>query len=194
MKTTGSHVILFMLFFSLAPNVLAQTTYKVSDESKMIIKGTSTLHDWESDVTQLQGEAQVELKGQQPQFQQVDISIPVESIKSGKGAMDKNTYKALEEEEYPNIQFSLNEIESIDQKTIKATGDLTVAGNTQTVVVNAEYEIKSADQISLKGSHSLKMTDFGIEPPTAVFGTIKTGDEITIDYTLRMIKNTNKTQ
>lgn len=193
MRITGLFIILFILSICLALDTLAQATYKVSDESKMIIKGTSTLHDWESDVTELQGEAQVELQGQRPQFQQVDISIPVESIKSGKGAMDKNTYKALREEEYPNIQFTLNEIESIDQKTIKATGDLTVAGNTQPVVVNAEYEINSADQISLKGSHSLKMTDFGIEPPTAVFGTIKTGDEITIDYTL-MIKSTNNTQ
>jgi len=186
MKTTGSHVILFVLFFSLAPNALAQTTYKVSDESKMIIKGTSTLHDWESDVTQLQGEAQVEMKDQQPHFQQITLTVPVKSIKSDHEAMDKNTFNTLQEEEYPNIQFTLNDIESISEKEIKAIGDLTVAGNTQSVVVSAEYEMTASEQITLVGSQTLKMTDFLIEPPTAVFGTIETGDEITIDYTLQL--------
>jgi hypothetical protein len=32
------------------------------------------------------------------------------------------------------------------------------------------------------------MTDFGIGPPTALLGTLKTGDDITIAYTLHLAK------
>ena len=155
----------------------------------MTIKGTSTLHDWESDVTQLQGSAQIKIQDRCPQFEQVALTIPVESIKSGKAAMDKNTYEALQEEKYPNIQFTLQDIKSLEPGKISATGKLSMTGTTQLVELSAEYNIPYPGQISLHGSHTMKMTDFGIAPPTAVFGTIKTGDEITIDYTLYLNKN-----
>ncbi|MGD1893908.1 MAG: YceI family protein [Cyclobacteriaceae bacterium] len=186
MKPIQLYAIFFTFLFAFTLNGWAQTTYRIAEESKMVIKGTSTLHDWESKVTELEGEAQIEMKGQQPHFQQVTLTVPVKSIKSEYEAMDTNTFNALQEEEYPTIQFTLNEIESISEKEIKATGDLTVAGNTQPIAVSVEYEMTAPDQISLKGSHALKMTDFGIEPPTAVFGTIETSDEITVDYTLQL--------
>lgn len=177
---------LILIFASWAAN--AQATYQITDASKMVIKGTSSLHDWESDVTKLQGQAEVRLQGQQPSFQNLNLTVPVKSIKSGKSSMDKNTYEALEEDQHPTIQFSLNEIESISNGKIKATGDLTIAGQTKPVTLNADYQLQGQDQISLQGSYALRMTEYDIDPPTAVFGTIKTGDEITIDYNLHLHK------
>lgn len=177
---------LLLMFFS--PNIQAQSTYQLSDDSKMVIKGTSSLHDWESDVTTLKGEGVVKIQNQQPDFQNLTLTIPVESIKSGKSAMDKNTYEALQEEKHPNIKFTLNDIKSISQGEVKASGQLSIAGKSKAVVLTADYDMLNQEQISLKGSYTLKMTDFGIDPPTAVFGTIKTGDEITVDYNLQLKK------
>jgi hypothetical protein len=41
-----------------------------------------------------------------------------------------------------------------------------------------------------KGSKKIKMTDFNVEPPSFMFGSVKTGDEITVtfDVTLAQIK------
>lgn len=178
--------LLLIFVFHTAP---AQHTYQLSKESKMVIKGTSSLHDWESDVTELQGEAQAGLEGKEPQFQRFTLTIPVKSIKSGKGAMDKNTYAALEEDKHPTIQFNLNDIQRISNGKITASGNLTIAGQTKPVTLHAEYQMQAQDQLNLRGSYSMRMTDFDIEPPTAVFGTIKTGDEITIDYNLKLQKN-----
>jgi hypothetical protein len=30
----------------------------------------------------------------------------------------------------------------------------------------------------------IKMTDFGIKPPTAIFGTLRTGDEVKVNFAL----------
>lgn len=188
MKNAHYIIALTLIFVSVSCATFAQSTYQIASDSKMVIQGTSSLHDWESDVTKLEGKAQLQLQNQQPQFQSFSLTIPVESIKSGKSAMDKNTYEALKEDDYPNIQFTLKEIKNAGQGKIKASGNLSIAGTTQPVTLSADYDVNNPNQISLEGSHSFKMTEFGIDPPTAVFGTIKTGDEITIAYTLQLSK------
>lgn len=180
--------VISLLMIMVFQTLQAQETYQVSQESKMVIKGTSSLHDWESEVTELQGQAQLSLQGQKPSFQGFTFDIPVKSIKSGKSSMDKNTYVALEEDQHPTIKFNLNEIQEINNGKITATGNLTVAGQTKPVTLKADYQVQGQDQINLSGSYPMRMTEYGIEPPTAVFGTIKTGDEITIDYRLKLQK------
>ena len=32
------------------------------------------------------------------------------------------------------------------------------------------------------GAQQVKMTDYGVDPPTALFGVLKTGDAITISF------------
>ncbi|MEK6478258.1 YceI family protein [Catalinimonas sp. 4WD22] len=188
MKNSHYIIALTLIFVSVSCATFAQSTYQIANDSKMVIQGTSSLHDWESDVTKLEGKAQLQVQDQQPQFQNFSLTIPVESIKSGKSAMDKNTYEALHEDDYPNIQFTLKEIQNAGQGKITASGNLSIAGVTKPVTLSADYDLNNPAQISLEGSHSFKMTEFGIEPPTAVFGTIKTGDEITIAYTLQLSK------
>ncbi|WPP50150.1 YceI family protein [Catalinimonas niigatensis] len=178
-----------LIFIFVSLTTYAQATYQLTDESKMVIKGTSSLHDWESDVTELQGRAQVSVQDQQPQFQNFTLTVPVKSIKSGKNAMDKNTYEAMEEDQHPTIQFNLNDIQRISDGKITATGKLTIAGQTKPVTLHADYQLQAQDQLNLQGSYSFRMTEYGIAPPTAVFGTIKTGDEITIDYHLTLQKS-----
>ena len=101
--------------------------------------------------------------------------------------MDKLTYKALKAKDYPKIKFIFKKGKIVDEnKTfidIELNGDLTIAGVTKNVTVLTKIN-KNGDTIVLKGSHKLKMTDFGITPPKALLGTIKTGDEITIEFNL----------
>jgi len=189
MKTLNTYIGIILLLFFAAPDLTAQATYQISDDSKMVIKGTSSLHDWESDVVTLKGRGMVNVENQQPHIRDFHLTIPVEAIKSGKSAMDNNTYEALNEESYPNIEFSLDEVQSISGGKVKASGELSIAGETRPVTLTADYDLQDSNLISLRGSYTMKMTDFGVDPPTAVFGTIKTGDEITVDYTLQLKKS-----
>lgn len=189
MKIFKTYICIGLLITFSVADLTAQSTYQVSEDSKMVIKGTSSLHDWESDVITLKGEGMVNVENQQPQIQDFRLTIPVEAIKSGKSAMDKNTYEALNEEQYPNIEFTLDEVQSISGDKVKASGKLSIAGETRPVTLTADYDLRNSSVINLRGSYTMKMTDFGVEPPTAVFGTIKTGDEITVDYTLQLKKS-----
>jgi len=163
------------------------TSLKIKLPSNVLVKGTSTLHDWESIVEKTN--ATITFNNfDNVTIETLEVKIEATSIKSGKKIMDKLTYKALKAKEYPLITFIFKKGEIISENTdfinIKLRGDLTIAGVTKNVTVLSKIN-KNGDHITLTGSHELKMTSFGIDPPKALLGTIKTADEITIEFNLK---------
>lgn len=175
-------VITFLALFVCSISLQAQ--YKLSEEkSNMYIDGTSTLHDWTEIVEQMAGTLALELNDNKiSKVKSLNLTVPVESIKSGKSGMDKNTYKALKSDKHPTITYKLESFR-VEGDYIHYTGQLTIAGTTKTVKFKSKYEVYESS-IELEGSHDFKMTDFNVDPPTAVLGTIKTGDEIKIRFNL----------
>jgi polyisoprenoid-binding protein YceI len=174
--------LIFGLLFSFCFSANAQ--YKLNaNTSNMYIDGTSSLHDWTETVEEMSGSINAEIANNAiAKVKMLSISIPVSSIKSGKSGMDKNTYAALNSKEYPNIKFALKSY-SKDGNALTLKGNLTISGTTKPVVVKAVYEVKP-NSLEVEGKHTFKMSEFGVEPPTAMMGTIKTGDEITIRFNL----------
>lgn len=73
-----------------------QNKYQFSANSKVTVAGTSTLHDWTMDTESVKGEADIEVSDNKIlSIKEIKAEIPVESLKSGKSAMDKNAYEAL---------------------------------------------------------------------------------------------------
>ncbi|MEO1023468.1 MAG: YceI family protein, partial [Bacteroidota bacterium] len=112
----------------------------------------------------------------------LSMSMVVKGIKSGKRQMDKNTRKALKEKDHPSITFNLDEIERITPDSIFAVGTVTVAGNPVQKEWHVAYRVLDDTYIEIEGIQSLKMTDFNINPPKALLGRLKTGDDVQIEF------------
>ncbi len=158
----------------------AQDTFKVNqNQSDVLIKGTSNIHDWEIDVESINSELQLSDTSQDLLLiKSIVLSIPIKSMKSGKGGMDKNTYKALNADKYELIKFRSTSIKKISNKYV-AIGQLSIAGTSKEIKVNLNIN-KTDRGIQLKTSSSINMLDYNVEPPTALFGTIKTGKDVTV--------------
>jgi polyisoprenoid-binding protein YceI len=167
-----------------------QTNYKQSGATTVTIAGTSTMHDWTmtSQGANYNAGFEVNADGTPSVLNTVSVTVPAESLKSKETAMDKNAYKSLKTDKFKDITFQLTTAKIV-QKTITCTGNLTIAGTTKPIDVDVVYEVKNGNLVC-KGSKKIKMTDFKVDPPTFMFGAIKTGDEITIsfDVTLAPIK------
>ncbi|MFC3416302.1 YceI family protein [Algoriphagus hitonicola] len=161
----------------------AQQSYSLSGPVEMKVSGTSTIHDWDMVAENgVSGQGQMTLEnGKLSKINSLSITMNVESLKSGKSAMDKNAYAALNADKHPKITFQLTEVISISAAEVKAKGKMTIAGNSQTVTLTATYQI-SGNQIKFNGKHDITFSQFSLEAPTAVFGTIKTGDELTLSF------------
>ena len=189
-------IFLFLMNFTFGQNsvkpVIKSKTESVQinlQESKIAIKGTSTLHDWES-IAENSKATIVINNYQDADIEQLSLAVDVTSIKNTKGhnTMDKLTRKALKSDDFPKITyvFIKGDIVSNTSKELKVKliGNLTIAGKTNKVSVLTTID-KSTDSVTLKGVHKLKMTDYGVDPPRALFGTVKTGDEITIAFSIK---------
>jgi hypothetical protein len=51
------------------------------------------------------------------------------------------------------------------------------------VILNATINLSGSD-LSISGSQAIKMSDYGITPPTMMFGSIKVDDFVIVHYHL----------
>ena len=162
-----------------------------SVRSKMSITGTSTLHDWEIDVTQFTSDLTL-ADTDTFAINTFKLSVFVESLRSGKESMDENTWEELKYEDYPFISYELNRIKTVDRTDqsfqLLSVGKLTVAGVEKMISLDTKIEI-SNDSIHIRGEKMLKMTEFGMDPPTMFLGTIRTGNEVVVHYNLYFSNN-----
>jgi len=149
------------------------------------IAGTSSLHDWVSSVEKLECTGSIILsKNTITDIKDVVVKIPVTAIKSTKGKlMDTKTWEAFDHKENPFIIFVLTGKKiHASQFTADVWGNLTMAGVTRPVQLAIAIKSLPGGSFEISGSKKLHMSDFKMEPPTAMMGTIKVGPEVTISF------------
>ena len=179
--------LLFLVSILSFSNSIAQTRYRQSDDSYLSISGTSTLNAWtmNSDEGKYRVDFEISDKGLPSKLNSLSLSVPCESLKSGHSAMDKNAYSALDANSNKSITFILTS-SIISPGKIECTGNLSVAGTTKSISLEAEYQVLENHALLFTGKKKLKMSDFGIEPPSFMFGTVSTGDEITVSFNVKL--------
>ena len=166
-----------------------KNTYMLAKGYTVSIHGTSNLHDWDENVMTVSGESIVTWNSN-TSFDLVgmNIKMAVRSIKSTEGSMmNNNTYKALKADDHPEIVFELaaqlpNIPVDTKGKVVEAKVNLSIAGVTKAIDMSVTVTAVAHGNISFEGSKTIKMTDYGVKPPVAMLGTMKTGDAITIHF------------
>jgi polyisoprenoid-binding protein YceI len=177
------------LFIStLHTGVLAQKAYKQSADSYITVAGTSTLHAWTmtSKDTQYQATFENGADGTPNLLKALTLTIPAQSLKSEHSGMDKNAYSSLKTDKHKTISFSLTTA-SAEKGIYKCAGNLTIAGVTKLMNIDATCQVKPDMSMRCTGSKAFKMSDFQVEPPTFMFGTVKTGDDITVSFNVELV-------
>ena len=182
---------LLLLLLVALPWALTAQKYRLS-VTEVEINGTSNLHDWTMTSEAAEGEVLLFMeKGKLIEIEQLHFKTRANTLKSGKKTMDNICYEALKAEDHPMITFSLLEVKSITNGTgnytITATGWMTIAGTKRVETITATGTVSNG-MIEFTGKHSMKMTDFDVEPPTALFGTLKTGDELEVVFRTKFSK------
>lgn len=175
-----------LLFFT-TNNFIAQESKLNLAESKLTVFGTSNLHDWDIVAKAMSGKANFDFDANVlKDIESLDFSVESEQLLSGKSGMDSNTFKALNSKKYKTINYKLTKILKITKVsattyTIEAQGDLMIAGTTKNIT-QVFTAVVSGKKVILSGKTKITMTQFKVEPPTALFGTIKTGPDVTVDF------------
>ena len=189
MPYLSSKNFLFALCLILTPvaPVYAQTTgYMIAPESSIHVDGTSNqTPEWTVYATEVNGTVSLNEEGG---VGSARLVVPSKMMKSRKSPiMDRGMYGALKADEYPEIVYELASVSDVtmtDDSTfaLNTMGNLTIAAETKEISVPIEGVRKPDGKIHFSGAHTLLMTDYGLKPPSLMFGAYRTGDELVINF------------
>jgi hypothetical protein len=184
----------------LAASISLAASLGVNPESRLWLEGDSTLHPFTSQSSQLTVMSELAPGPGAPipaildkqALKRFEFSLPVDTLKSKEKTLDKNMYKALKAEKCPTIDFHMSKYEvkpasgGGNERPVQATGTLKIACEEKLVTLDAILQ-PDAENLRVKGEYTLKMTDYGVKPPTMALGTIRVKDKVVIHYDLSLL-------
>ncbi len=171
---------------------------QLQPSSKLWLRGESTLHPYQSFAKRISVTAELKpaakadglagLIGAGSPFQ-FDLTVPVESMKSGEGGLDSNMYKAMAAAKYPDIRYDVKSYRTgpaADGKglSIVTKGTLSICSVSRDVSITGQV-LPGKDGLEITGEYPLLMSDYGVKPPELMFGMIKCSDQVVIHFDLR---------
>jgi len=173
-----------------------------STPNSMSVEGGSTVHDWSCPIKSLGGNLKLDTTATAeaplgaPSRGQVEV--PVDAIQCDNGTMNEKLREALQINAYPEVYFTLKEAQVSPLPdsgkawfTIDATGELLLSGERRQIELPVKGKQLANGDLRLVGSHTLRLSDYGIERPSAMFGAIKTSKEVTVNFDVTATPNTN---
>ena len=163
----------------------AQVQVTLAPESQMWIEGRSTVDRFTCATDAVEGRGM--LASEKPT---ASLFVPVTQFDCGKARMNQDMYDALKADMHPTIRFTLGAVEAVDTPSplsdlkLHVAGYLTIAGTVRQVALEVRSQPLADGRYRATGALPLKMTDFGIEPPTALLGLVRAHDDIVVRFDL----------
>ncbi|PVX45249.1 polyisoprenoid-binding protein YceI [Flavobacterium sp. 103] len=184
MKTILKKISTTLTLFMIVMSANAQKNYTLDAKTNFSVFGTSTLHDWEMKSASKTGTANLTVANSKlTAITSIDITLPVETIKSEKTKMDKIAYETLKSDKNKNIKYVLKSAEKVNETTWNLTGTYTIAGVSKEHKTQVKTSVTNGI-VNLQGSNKITFKEFGMKSPTAMLGTIKTGEDLTIKFNI----------
>ena len=195
------HALAAILLCAALPSAAPDTPLTIGT-GRLTIAGTSNIHDYTASTTAIRVTG-VQLGSALPAggdllehafnpgaIAAFEVTIPAKSLASAKDGLDKNMHAALKATEHPDITFKLLRFENRPAPAtgLRAIGVLRVAGVDRQVAIDITQERTDATLL-IKGTLALLMTDFGIAPPKAMMGMLKTDPKVTITFEVAVAAN-----
>ena len=184
-----------LLYSSFIGNTYARQTndvkFLILEDSKLRINGTSNVTDFQciyKDRISADTVNQSITFGDTLTISGDKISINVSSLDCGKRVINRDLQKTLKAKEYPFLELNLLTVEISDTTPFNALLEITIAEVTQNRFVEITSFENSKDHLVFSGSGKILLSDFGLDPPTAIFGLIKVDNEIEIMFDLIIAK------
>src|SRR6185503_8607643 len=157
-------------------------------------EGTANIKDWSMESVLIGGSVEADDKFPESALADakaarpvVNVYMPVRSFKSGNSTMDGRMQKEMKEPQFKRIEYKLIELKpksaagATGALKFDAVGTLAVAGKTRTNTMPVSIEKLADGKLKITGSTPVKMTDYGVTPPTTL-GLFTTGDDLKLKF------------
>ena len=172
---------------------VANEMLELQPQSRLWIDGTSTVRSFSCKAGEVN--AVIEASGPNAIAQlltgdkgvkDVRVTVPAERLDCGNGTMNEHMRKALKVADNKTIEFRLTDYDvtrGTDGIAGTINGSLVLGGVTKPIALKAEGKPEGG-MLHVTGSYDLNMTEYGLKPPTLMFGRIKVGETVKVKYDL----------
>lgn len=154
-------------------------------DSRIWVSGGSTVRDWKCTAKTI--DAVITAPTPETEKLPIDafvntaeLAVPVAQLECGNGTMNEHMQKALKGKEFNKVAFALTGY-TVAGEDVTVKGDMTIAGKTLPVAFPAKLT-DVGGTVKVVGQQKVKMTAWGVKPPTLMLGTMKVKDDITIGF------------
>ena len=175
-------------FFAMAAFLPAETaqaqTLALSPESSIWIDGTSNRSDWTVYAKEMTGGVRMGEAGMPDSLALTVVSRQIKSDKST--VMDRKIVDALKAREHANItyQFTGVTVSEGDAGMLLTQGRLIIAGVTKDIEMEVTAEQLEDGSVRYTGMTPIRFTEYGMTAPTALYGALRTGNDVTVHFDL----------
>ena len=162
-------------------------------QSRLWIDGTSSIRSFSCKAAEVNAVVEASGPNAIPQLliadkgvKSVRVTVPAERLDCGNGTMNEHMRKAIKLSENSSIEFRLTGYDvarSADGISGTIDGTLLLGGVTRPITLKADGKPEGG-MLHITGSYDLDMTDYGLKPPTLMFGRIKVGRTVKVTYDL----------
>jgi polyisoprenoid-binding protein YceI len=162
-------------------------------QSRLWIDGTSTIRSFTCKAAEVNAVVEAsgpnaipQLLGGEKGVKSVHVTVPAEQLDCGNGTMNEHMRKAIKLSENKSIEFRLTDYDvarNPDGVSGTISGTLLLGGVTKPITIKAEGN-PVGGMLHITGSYDLDMTEYGLKPPTLMFGRIKVGQTVKVNYDL----------
>lgn len=170
-------------------------TFSFEKGSKVSIDGTTNVKDFICASAKLFAPQNAELKqgdSEKISFNNAALEFNTSSLNCGNNGMNRDMMKAMKADRFPVISVKLTDAQMERGKTLSLSGwttikinvSISMAGSTKNAFIIVQGKQTGNGRYRFVGQYSMLMTDFGINPPTALFGMVKVMDAIIVRFDL----------
>jgi len=162
-------------------------------QSRLWIDGTSTIRSFSCKADEVNAVVEANDPNAIPTLlsgdkgvKAVRVTVPAERMDCGNGTMNDHMRKALKVTENPAITFNLSDYDvakNADGITGTINGTLDLGGVKKSISFKANGRSEGG-MLHIDGAYDLRMTDYGLQPPKLMFGRIKVGETVKVNFDL----------
>lgn len=181
-----------LLVTATSRETLAGPGTPIHPESRLWITGASNIRHFTCQARQIGGTLELRglpthdsvLSGENASLEP-SLRISVAHLDCGVGVMNRHLRDALHAPQYPVVEFRLA---TYDVDLVAATpvvrmvGQVTIGGVQRPVALTATIQADSLGRLHVRGTHAVRMTEFGIRPPRRFGGLLRVRDRIVVHF------------
>lgn len=193
MKTILILVALSLMALSPRPPLVHRLI--VQSSSTLNIDGTTNVNSFTCAISKYVGQDTLVLheggKSIRPVFVKGAVGLDASSFDCGMDLMTSDFLKAIDSKKHPAIVIDFISFERMPAYTyapeqFKGILKISLAGATKLFEVNCAIGTSPSGVIYLAGSREFQFSDFGLTPPTRMFGTVKVSEALKVSFNLKL--------